>query len=69
MAKKFSYKNALHELESILSEIENDELDLDILTDKVKRATELIKQCKTRLRKTEEEIDSILEDWKTEDEV
>ena len=68
MAKKeFTYNQALKELEEILSEIENDELDLDILSTKVKRATFLIKECKTRLRKTSEEIDSILDDWEKSD--
>lgn len=61
--KKFSYNKALSELEDILTEIENDELDLDLLSEKVKRATYLIKECKLRLRKTGEEIESILEDW------
>ncbi|MDD2634697.1 MAG: exodeoxyribonuclease VII small subunit [Bacteroidales bacterium] len=66
MAKKdFKYKDALSELENILYEIENGEPDLDSLSEKVKRATLLIKECKTRLRKTSEEIDSILEDWET----
>ncbi len=68
MAKKeFSYTEALKELEEILSEIENDEPDLDMLSAKVKRATFLIKECKTRLRKTSEEIDSILGDWEKND--
>ncbi|MDD3859061.1 MAG: exodeoxyribonuclease VII small subunit [Bacteroidales bacterium] len=53
MAKKeFSYSEALKELEEILAEIETDEPDLDVLSVKVKRATFLIKECKTRLRNT-----------------
>jgi exodeoxyribonuclease VII small subunit len=68
MAKKeFSYTEALKELEEILSEIENDEPDLDMLSVKVKRATFLIKECKSRLRKTSEEIESILGDWEKAD--
>ncbi|PLX07084.1 MAG: exodeoxyribonuclease VII small subunit [Marinilabiliales bacterium] len=68
MAKKnFSYKEALSELENILDEIENGEPDLDTLSNKVKRATLLIKECKTRLRKTSEEIDSIIDDWEKND--
>ncbi|MDD2386274.1 MAG: exodeoxyribonuclease VII small subunit [Bacteroidales bacterium] len=62
---EFKYKDALSELEDILHEIENGEPDLDSLSEKVKRATFLIKECKTRLRKTSEEIDSILEDWES----
>ncbi|MDD3685872.1 MAG: exodeoxyribonuclease VII small subunit [Bacteroidales bacterium] len=68
MSKKdFSYSEALKELEEILAEIETDEPDLDALTIKVKRATFLIKECKTRLRKTSEEIDSILSDWEKDE--
>lgn len=64
MAKKaFTYKEALNELEDILNEIESGDLDLDLLSTKVKRASFLIKECKTRLRKTSDEIDSILDDW------
>lgn len=64
MAKKdFSYSESLKELEEILAAIETEEPDLDILSVKVKRATFLIKECKARLRKTSEEIDSILNDW------
>lgn len=59
----FSYKNALEELENILHEIESGEPDLDNLSEKVKRATFLIKECKLRLRKTSDEIDSIIDDW------
>ncbi len=68
MAKKnFSYKQALTEIENILTEIENGELDLDTLSAKVKKATQLIKDCKTQLRKTSNEIDSIIEDWEKDE--
>ena len=62
MAKKtFSYNQAVDELEEILEKIEREDLDVDLLTEKVKRASFLIKECKTRLRKTENEIGKILE--------
>jgi len=64
--KEFSYSEALKELEEILAEIETDEPDLDVLSAKVKRATFLIKECKSRLRSTSEEIDSILGEWENE---
>lgn len=68
MAKKnFSYKDALEELENILHEIESGEPDLDTLSEKVKRATFLIKECKMRLRKTSDEIDSIIDDWEKDE--
>lgn len=60
MAKKVTYSSALKELEDILEKIENDELDVDSLMEKVKRATELLKICKTKLHSTQSEIEDVL---------
>lgn len=65
--KKISYSEAFEELQGILEKIENDELDVDKLTERVKRASELIKFCKSRLFETESEIDKILDDLETEE--
>lgn len=62
MAKKeFSYKKAIDEIESIMYKLENEEIDLDELSKNVKRASELIGNCKGKLRDTESEIDKIIE--------
>lgn len=60
--KKISYKEAISEIEDILEKIENDELDVDELSEKVKQVSLLIKICKDKLQKTEEEVGKILED-------
>ena len=63
MAKKeFSFNDAVKEIEKILQTIETGNLDVDKLSDEVKRASELIKQCQKKLRTTEEEINSIFKD-------
>jgi exodeoxyribonuclease VII small subunit len=63
MAKKnISYSEAMAEIESIIAQIEDGELDVDMLSEKVKRVTELIKLCKQKLHKTEEEVNKILAD-------
>ncbi len=63
MAKKeFSFNEAVIEIEKILKDIESGELDLDKLSDSVKRASELIRHCQKKLRTTEEEINSIFKD-------
>lgn len=63
MAKtEFSFNNAVAEIEKILRNIENGDLDVDKLSNEVKRASELIKQCQKKLRSTEEEINSIFKD-------
>ena len=55
-----SYKEAFTELEDIIRQIESDELDVDELTNKVKRATELLSFCRKKLHTTESEIEEIL---------
>jgi len=59
--KKFSYNEAIQEIEEILFEVENNDVDIDELSDKVKRVSFLINACKNKLLKTEEQIDKILE--------
>ena len=58
--KKISYKEAVNEMEEILEQMESEELDVDELSDKVKRVSYLIKICKDRLHQTEEEVENIL---------
>lgn len=68
MAKKnISYNDAMDEIETIISQIEEGDLDVDVLSDKVRRVTELIKLCKLKLHKTEEEINKILSEEEEDD--
>lgn len=60
--QKKSYTEAKKELEAIVSAIESGELDVDALTEKVKRASELITFCKEKLTKTDKELQKILDD-------
>jgi exodeoxyribonuclease VII small subunit len=54
--KTVSYKEAITEIEEILSRLENNELDVDELSEKVKRVSQLVTLCKEKLHNTEEEI-------------
>ena len=54
------YEDSIKELESIVRRMENDELDIDTLATQLKRAQTLIKSCRDKLTKTDEEIKSIL---------
>ena len=58
----FSYNAALEEMEQIMDKIETEEVDVDKLSEKVKRLSVLIKECKNSLRQTEEEVQNIIED-------
>lgn len=61
MAKKdIKYEEAVAQLEEIVDKMENDELDIDQLSDQLKRAKELVKLCKDKLTKTDEEIKKLL---------
>lgn len=61
MAKKEqTYGEAMQELQDIMERIENEELDVDILLEEVKKAANLIKFCKDKLYKTNDEIQKIL---------
>lgn len=59
---KINYTTAKKELEEIVASIESGELDVDALTDKVKRASDLISFCKDKLSKTDKELQKILEE-------
>lgn len=62
MAKKeISYNEAIQEIKDILYELENKEVDVDKLSDKVKRVSFLLEICKSKLLKTEEQIEKIFE--------
>lgn len=54
------YEKAASELEEIVDKMERDELDIDQLSEQLKRAKVLVKLCKDKLTKTDEEIKKLL---------
>ena len=62
MSERINYTTAFEELQQIVTEIEQGEITIDELSQKVKRATELIKICKTKLTTTEEDVNKILKE-------
>lgn len=66
MAKKeIGFNQAVKQIEEILKNIEEGEPDIDRLSDNIRKAAELIKICRQRLRETEEKIDGIISDLKS----
>ena len=62
MAKEtITYTEVYDELQQIVREMENADIPVDELSDKIKRCTLLIKICKDKLTKTEAEIAKIME--------
>ncbi|MGK9086694.1 MULTISPECIES: exodeoxyribonuclease VII small subunit [Pseudomonadati] len=66
MDKQLSYTSAFEELQTIVEEIEDGEITVDELSNKVKRAALLIKICKSKLTETEADVNKILEDLENE---
>ena len=62
MSDKIKYTEAFEELQQIVADIEDGEISVDVLSEKVKRASELIKICKKKLTSTEEDVNVILKE-------
>ena len=60
--KKISYSEAMTEIEEILEKIENEELDVDELAEKVKIVSVLLKTCKDKLHKTNQQVEQVLKE-------
>jgi exodeoxyribonuclease VII small subunit len=66
MSKKksdFSYDAAMHEIQIIVAELQNESVGVDALAEKVSRAAELIKLCRGKLRQTETDVKEALSDF------
>lgn len=62
MSKKFSYEKAIKELNDIAQAIQSEEVGLDNLSEMIKKANQLIAQCKEKLRSIESQIEDITKD-------
>lgn len=60
METNLTYESAYKELAQIAKEIENESVTVDVLAQKVKRASELITFCQTKLKNTESEVNKII---------
>jgi len=59
MTQKLTYSEAYGQLENLVAQIEDDNLKLDELAEKVKAANELIAYCETKLRVIENEVKGV----------
>ena len=57
---ELSYDYAVQELKSILTSLQDETLSIDQLTDSIKRASELLESCNSRLTSTEKEVNSVI---------
>ncbi len=61
-ASEPGYGEAMAELDAILTELEGDELDVDVLAERVQRASELLKVCRARIVRAQQDVDRIVAD-------
>ena len=62
MENKITYTEAFDELQEIVNEMEDSKISVDDLDKKIKRAATLLKVCKDKLFKTEENVQKILDE-------
>ena len=60
--KKETYSQAMARLESIVRQVDSNELEIDELVEKIKEANEIIAFCSEKLKKEDTEIEKMLAD-------
>ena len=60
METTMKYEEAVKELETIVRRMEANELDIDTLSTELKRVQELLRLCKDKLTKADEEVKKVL---------
>lgn len=60
--KKETYSQAMERLEKIVSQIDNNELEIDVLAEKIKEANEIIAFCSVKLTKVDAEVEKLFKD-------
>ena len=60
------YSKSIKRLEEIIEKIENEEIDVDELSERVKEAVELIKTCKGKIEKAELEVKQVVDGFNPE---
>lgn len=59
--KEVKYEEAVRQLEEIVVKMERGELDIDSMATQLRKAQELVKLCKQKLKHTDDEIKKLLE--------
>lgn len=67
-AKKETYLQAVERLEKIVRQIDNNELDIDVLSEKIKEANEIIAFCTQKLTKADQEVEKLLKERRQSEE-
>jgi exodeoxyribonuclease VII small subunit len=63
---ELGYAEALSELEDILDELDGDEVDVDVLGTRVRRAAELLRLCRERIAGARFEVEQVVAELEAE---
>ena len=61
-AKKETFSQAMERLEKIVRQIDNNELEIDVLAEKIKEANDIISFCTEKLKKADLEVEKLLQE-------
>jgi len=68
LSEKRDYSEAMARLEKIVSQIDNNELEIDVLAEKIKEANGIIAFCSDKLTKADKEIEKLLSEKRESEE-
>ena len=66
--KKETYSEAMARLEKIVGQIDNNELEIDVLAEKIKEANGIMAFCSDKLTKADKEIEKLLSEKRESEE-
>jgi exodeoxyribonuclease VII small subunit len=64
--QEIGYAEALAELEGILDELDGDEVDVDVLGSRVRRAAELLRLCRDRIASARFDVEQVVAELEAE---
>ena len=64
--REIGYGEALAELEGILDELDGDEVDVDVLGSRVRRAAELLRLCRDRIAGARFDVEQVVAELEAE---
>ena len=59
---EFNYTKAMEQVKTIIKELEENDMDVDKMVEKIEEAASLLKECRSKLVKTDENVQKILDD-------
>ena len=62
MKEELTYTEAFEQLQTIVKQMEDADISVDDLSENIKKASKLIKICKDKLTKTEQEVNKTIDE-------